>query len=273
MNFLQAWKRPLAAACVAAVAVAGAALAEKGKFEPKVGQAGKDVIWVPTPEALVEKMLDLTKVTPSDVVYDLGSGDGRTVIAAAKRGAKAFGVEYNPNMVELSRQNAKKAGVADRATFIHGDIFKTDFSQANVITLYLLTSLNTKLRPTILNMKPGTRVASNSFGMGDWSPDTTVNGFDGCQYCTAHYWMVPAKVAGRWKLADGEINLEQRHQMLSGRVKSGTGTATITAGKVMGNDVTFTAGGAQYTGKLNGDTLEGVVKSGKIETPWKATRG
>jgi SAM-dependent methyltransferase len=265
--------RPLAAACIVAVVVVGVAVAQKGGFEPKVGQAGKDVIWVPTPEALVEKMLDLTKLTPNDIHYDLGSGDGRTVIAAAKRGAKAFGVEYNPNMVELSRQNAKKAGVADRATFIHGDIFQTDFSQANVITLYLLTSLNAKLRPTILNMKPGTRVASNSFGMGDWSPDTTINGFEGCQYCTAHYWMVPARVAGTWKLADGEIVLEQRHQMLAGRVKTGAGVATISAGKMMGNDFTFTAGGAQYTGKLNGATLEGVVKTGTVETPWKATRG
>ncbi|MGH6771440.1 MAG: class I SAM-dependent methyltransferase [Xanthobacteraceae bacterium] len=272
MNFWQVRSVRLAAMCAAAIVVAGAALAEQKAFEPKVGQSGKDVIWVPTPEALVEKMLDLTKVTAKDIVYDLGSGDGRTVIAAAKRGARAVGIEYNPKMVELSRQNATKAGVTERATFRQADIFQTDFSEATVVTLYLLTSLNAKLRPTILNMKPGTRVASNSFGMGDWQPDQTVSGFEGCQYCTAHYWMVPAKVGGTWKLADGEIVLEQRHQMLSGRVKSGTGVATISAGKMTGNEITFTAGGSQYVGKLNGNALEGVIKSTTIETPWRATR-
>ena len=185
----------------------GIALAQPSKkpFEPQVGQPGKDVIWVPTPQALVEKMLDLTKISSNDIHYDLGSGDGRTVIAAAKRGARAFGVEYNPDMVALSQANAEKEKVSDRATFIHGDIFKTDFSKANVITLYLLTSLNAKLRPIILEMRPGTRVASNSFDMGDWRPDTTVNGFDGCQYCTAHYWMVPARVGRHLEAAERRV--------------------------------------------------------------------
>jgi SAM-dependent methyltransferase len=273
MRFSQIVSRSLAVSGIVAIMALGALAEEKKPFEPKVGQAGKDVIWVPTPEALVEKMLDVAKVTPKDIVYDLGSGDGRTVIAAAKRGATAFGVEFNPDMVELSRAAAKKAGVSERATFIQGDIFATDFSKANVITLYLLPSLNLRLRPTILNMQPGTRVVSHSFSMGDWAADVNVEGFDGCQYCRAYHWIVPAKVEGTWKLPDGEIRLEQRHQMLSGSVKSSTATVTISAGKVNGNDVTFTAGGAQYSGKLNGNTLEGVVKNGSIETQWKATRG
>ena len=272
MRILQGVTRMLAVSGVVAIMALGAQAQDKKPFEPKVGQAGKDVIWVPTPQALVEKMLDVAKLTPNDIHYDLGSGDGRTVITAAKRGAKAFGVEYNPDMVELSRANAKKEGVSDRATFIQGDIFATDFSQATVITLYLLPSLNLKLRPTILDMKPGTRIVSHSFSMGDWAADQNVEGFDGCQYCRAYFWMVPAKVEGTWKLPDGEIRLEQKYQMLSGSVKSSTATVTITAGKMMGNDISFTAGGAQYTGKLNGNTLEGVVKNGSIETQWKATR-
>src|SRR5262249_40197876 len=149
----------------------------------------------------------------------------------------------NPDMVQLSRNNAEKAGVADKATFIQGDIFQTDFSKANVITLYLLTSLNAKLRPTILKMRPGTRVASNSFDMGDWRPDTTVNGFPGCQYCTAHYWMVPADVAGTWKLPNGEIKLEQRYQVLNGTMTVDGKATPVASGKLAGTDITFTAGG------------------------------
>ena len=272
MRIMQGVTRTLAVSGIVAIMAMSALAQDKKPFEPKVGQSGKDVIWVPTPQALVDKMLDVTKVTANDIVYDLGSGDGRTVITAAKRGAKAFGVEFNPDMVELSRTSAKKEGVSDRATFIHGDIFATDFSQANVITLYLLPSLNLKLRPTILDMKPGTRIVSHSFSMGDWAADVNVEGFDGCQYCRAYHWIVPAKVEGTWKLPDGEIKLDQKYQTLSGSLKSSTVTVTITAGKVTGNDISFTAGGAQYSGKLNGNTLEGVVKNGSIETQFKATR-
>src|ERR671918_2797234 len=145
----------------------------KQEFKPEVGQEGKDVIWVPTPQELVEKMLDMAKVTPKDYVIDLGSGDGRTVITAAKRGAKALGIEYNPDMVELSKRNAAKEGVSDKATFVKADLFETDFSEATVITMFLLSSINMKLRPKILDLKPGTRVVSNSFTMGDWTSDET----------------------------------------------------------------------------------------------------
>jgi Methyltransferase domain len=264
---------PLAAACATVILLTGSALPQAPRlFHPRIGQAGKDVIWVPTPQPLVEKMLDLTNVTADDIVYDLGSGDGRTVIAAAKRGARAFGVEFNPKMVALSRQSAAKAGVGDRAIFIHGDIFKIDFSKATVITLYLLPTLNMRLRPTILAMKPGTRVASNTFDMGDWPPDQAAMDIPGCSYCRAYYWMVPAKVAGRWTLQNGEITLQQRHQMLAGSVKSGSHTAKITAGKMLGNVIAFTAGAARYTGKLTGNVLAGTVKQGNSAAQWRATR-
>ena len=159
-------------AAIAVLLVSATAFAQAQQttkpFEPTVGQPGKDVVWVPTPQQLVDRMLDMAKVTPQDIHYDLGSGDGRTVITAAKRGLRATGVEFNPDMVALSQKNAVAAGVTDRATFIRGDIFETDFSKATVLTLFLLPDLNVKLRPTILNMRPGTRVVSNSFTMGEW---------------------------------------------------------------------------------------------------------
>src|SRR5574341_150237 len=178
-----------------ALALPGSAVAQDKEYTPTVGQEGKDVIWVPTPQALVDKMLDMAKLTAKDIHYDLGSGDGRTVIAAAKRGAQAVGVEYNPDMVALSERAAAKEGVAGKAKFINGDIFQTDFSQATVITLYLLPSLNIKLRPTLLKMKPGTRVVSHAFNMDDWQPDQTEN----VEGRTAYLWIVPAPVEGAWR--------------------------------------------------------------------------
>src|SRR4029453_4335210 len=177
------------------------------EFQPQVGQEGKDVIWVPTPQALVDKMLDIAKVTPKDYVIDLGSGDGRTVITAAKRGSKALGIEYNPDMVELSKRNAAKEGVTDKASFMKADLFEPDFSQGQVIPLFLLPSINLKLRPKILDLKPGTRIVSNSFDMEEWKPDETAN-VDGCtNWCTAYLWIVPAKVDGTWKMPQGELTL------------------------------------------------------------------
>src|SRR4029079_12246972 len=182
-------------------------------FEPTVGQPGKDVVWVPTPEALVQKMLDMAQVTAKDYVIDLGSGDGRTVIAAAKRGAQALGIEYNPDMVELSKRNAAKAGVTDKASFMKADLFEADLSPATVITMFLLPDINLKLRPKILNLKPGTRIVSNSFTMGDWNADDTAVVKEGCvSYCTAYLWIVPAKVEGTWQLGDGTLTLKQTYQ-------------------------------------------------------------
>ena len=261
---------------MAAGACAQATAASK-EYEPVSGQEGKDVVWVPTSQALVNRMLDLAKVTPNDYVIDLGSGDGRTVITAVKRGARAMGVEYNPDMVALSKRNAAKEGVADKAQFVRGDIFETDFSKASVITLFLLPDLNVKLRPKILDMKPGTRVVSNSFTMQDWQSDKTVTASEkeGCQsYCTAYLWIVPAKVEGKWKLPDGELTLKQNFQMVSGSVNGADKTVSqITKGSLRGDHITFTAGGSQYTGTVSGNTMKGTVKSGGGSAPFTATRG
>jgi SAM-dependent methyltransferase len=243
------------------------------QYQPKEYQDGKDVVWVPTAATLVERMLDIASVTPSDYVIDLGSGDGRTVIAAAKRGAKALGVEYNPKMVELSKQNAARAGVTDRATFMRADLFKTDFSQATVLTLFLLPEINLKLRPKILAMKPGTRVVSNSFDMGDWKADKLIDPVEKCEdYCNAFFWVVPAKVAGTWHTPAGRLVLKQNFQFVSGTLTTGNVAAPV-KGRLNGGELTFTAGGAQYAGTVNGRVIEGTSKSGDKQEPWKATRG
>ena len=257
--------------CLLMMTAGGLAQAQPAKeYKPEVGQEGKDVVWVPTPQALVDKMLDLAKVTPNDYVIDLGSGDGRTVITAAKRGAKAQGIEYNPEMVELSKRNAAKEGVSDRATFTKADLFESDFSQAQVITMFLLSSINMKLRPKILDLKPGTRIVSNTFDMGEWKPDETAK-VSGCEsWCTAHLWIVPAKVGGTWKLPQGELSLKQTFQMISGTLKNGN-VITPISGKLNGDEISFTAGSAQYTGHVNGNTIDGTVKGGS-NGKWTATR-
>jgi SAM-dependent methyltransferase len=236
-------------------------------YQPSVGQEGKDVIWVPTPQALVDKMLDLAKVTPKDNVIDLGSGDGRTVITAAKRGAHALGIEYNPDMVELSKRNAAKEGVSDRASFVKADLFESDFSQAQVISMFLLSSINLKLRPKILDLKPGTRIVSNTFDMGDWKPDESATIPNCNSWCTAHLWIVPAKAEGIWKLPQGELTLKQNFQMISGTLKNGKVVSPIN-GKLNGERISFTAGNASYTGRVNGDSMEGSAGGAQ----WNATR-
>jgi hypothetical protein len=245
-------------------AISANAQSQSGKdFQPEVGQAGKDVVWVPTPQVLVDKMLDMAKVTPNDYVIDLGSGDGRTVITAAKRGAKALGIEYNPDMVELSKRAAEKEGVSDRASFMKADLFGTDFSQAQVITMFLLPSINLKLRPKILDMKPGTRVVSNSFDMEEWKPDETAN-VEGCSnWCTAHLWIVPAKVGGTWKLPKGELTIKQSFQMITGTLNTGNGSNTIN-GNLNGDQINFSAGGAQYSGRVNGNSMELSASGNKL---------
>jgi SAM-dependent methyltransferase len=245
--------------------------ADPAPYEPHSGQEGKDVVWVPTSEALVEKMLDLAGVTAADYVIDLGSGDGRTVIAAAKRGARALGVEFNPDMVALSKRRAAEAGVAGRATFVEGDLFETDLSKATVITMFLLPSINMQLRPTLLELEPGTRIVSNSFTMEDWEPDAreTVPTEDGCEsWCTALLWVVPAKVEGTWQLADGELRLEQQFQTVSGTL----GSQPLADGRLRGTEITFTVGERHYEGRVNGSTIEGTVTGGR-DGAWRATRG
>jgi len=255
---MQARLSPVLAFFLAACSALSFAQAQKAPaFEPSVGQEGKDVVWVPTPQALVDKMLDMAKVTAADYVMDLGSGDGRTVITAARRGARAFGIEYNPEMVELSKRNAQKEGVTARATFVKADLFETDLSKATVITMFLLPDINLKLRPKILGLKPGTRVVSNTFTMGDWQADQTATVDNGCStsWCTALLWIVPARAAGTYKLPQGELTLKQEFQMLSGTLRA-EGKTVVVQGKVLGEDISFTAGGREYKGRLKGKQLE-----------------
>jgi precorrin-6B methylase 2 len=235
-------------------------------YEPSVGQAGKDVVWVPTSQALVDKMLDMAKVTPQDFVMDLGSGDGRTVITAAKRGATAVGIEYNPDMVELSKRNAEKEGLnGTKATFLKADLYETDLSKATVITMFLLPEINIKLRPKILNLKPGTRIVSNSFTMEDWEADQTEHISGECtSWCTALLWIVPAKAEGTWTTAQGDLTLKQEFQKLQGTLGS-----TKIEGKMNGEQITFTAGNKKYTGKVNGNTIQGTIDGGGS---WTATK-
>src|SRR5687767_9643180 len=216
----------------------------KQEYAPRVGQAGKDVVWVPTPDSLVDKMLELAKVTPSDYLIDLGSGDGRTVITAAKRGTRAHGIEYNPDMVELSKRSAAMEGVSDKATFAKADLFESDFSEAQVITMFLLPQINLKLRPKILDLKPGTRIVSNSFTMAEWEADESATVGGECDHwCTALLWIVPAKVEGTWQLPQGALRLKQTFQMLSGTINTGNSVAQISNGKMIGDQIVFTAGG------------------------------
>lgn len=250
---------------VASVAVS-AQTTTQGTFKPSVGQAGKDVVWVPTPQPTVDAMLNLAKLTKDDFLIDLGSGDGVTVITAARRGARAMGIEFNPDMVALAEQRAKEAGMSQRATFKQGDFFKTDFSQANVLTMFLLPSLNEALRPTILNMKPGTRVVTNTFRMGsgddEWLPEAEQR-VEPCEssWCTAILYIVPAQVAGTWKMASNTLTLTQKFQVVSGTMGS-----TPVSGRLNGNALTFSAGGTTYTGTVSADgrTITG--------TGWTATR-
>lgn len=242
-------------------------------IQPRVGQTGKDVIWVPTAETLVEKMLNLAGVTEEDYVIDLGSGDGRTVIAAAKRGAYAIGIEYNPDMVALSRYLARQEGVSERAAFRHADLFKTDFSRATVVTMFLLPELNLKLRPRILDLRPGTRIVSNTFTMGDWVPDGSVTASEGCtSWCTALLWIVPARVHGTWRMPQGELVLKQEYQMISGTLATDDGVRAIANGRLRGDQIAFGIGITRYAGSVVGNTIEGTVKSGSVTNTWTAMR-
>ncbi len=236
-------------------------------YEPSSGQEGKDVVWVPTSEALVEKMLDLANVTASDVVIDLGSGDGRTVIAAARRGATAQGIEYNPDMVALSQKRAAEAGVAERATFKAADLFASDFSKATVLTMFLLPDINVRLRPQILELPPGTRVVSNTFTMGDWDADKQETVADCTSWCTALLWIVPAKVDGAWETPAGTLAIAQKYQRFTGTL----GTTAITGGSLQGDRIEFDAGDVHYTGRVNGTAIEGTTTGGTTG-PWTARR-
>lgn len=241
-------------------------------YEPVVGQEGKDVVWVPTPQVLVEKMLDMAGVTPRDFVMDLGSGDGRNVIAAAKRGARALGVEYNPDMVELSKRSAAKEGVAEKAAFVQGDMYEADISKATVLALFLLTENLNKLVPKFLDMKPGARIVVNGFEIDGWTADETGKAGGDCgSWCTAYLYIVPAKVNGAWRLGGGTLRLEQRFQQLSGTLTTGGAITPITFGRLRGEEIRFTVGGASYVGRVQGDTMRGDARGGAA-IAWTAVR-
>ena len=238
-------------------------------FEPTVGMAGKDVVWVPSSPQVVEKMLDVAKVTPQDLVMDLGSGDGRMVIAAARRGARAVGVEFNPDMVALSRLRAKEAGV-DKASFEQGDMYEADISKASVMALFLLTANLDKLKDKFLALKPGSRIVLNTFEITGWEPDEKVVVENDCtSWCTVLLHIVPARVGGVWRLGAGELRLSQEFQKLTGELTAGGSTSAVT-GSLKGEEITLTIGGVLYTGRVAGDRMEGA--SGPQRQAWSASR-
>ena len=240
------------------------AFAQQKPFEPQVGQAGKDVVWVPSPEETVKKMMEMGEITPQDFVVDLGSGDGRNVIAAAKRGAQALGVEYNPDMVELSKRLAKEAGVSEKAQFVQGDMFQAEFSKATVLALFLLPSNLLQLRDKFANLRPGTRIVSNTFSIQDWTPEKTETLTGDCtSWCTVMLYIVPAKVDGTWKLSQGELALKQTYQTVSGTLTAGGKSIPVT-GKVKGTEISWTADGQEYSGVVKGNQIEGTSRAGKF---------
>jgi len=263
---------------VSVLALAFPAAAQKA-YEPQVGQAGKDVIWVPTPDEVVDRMLRMAQVTANDLVYDLGAGDGKIAIAAAKKfGARSVGIEYNPDMAKHAQGNVEKAGVAGRARILNGDIFATDFSQATVVTMYLLPALNLKLRPTILSMRPGTRVVSHSFTMEDWEADE-ISSMDGRR---AYFWLVPANVNGGWTLESGsekaELAFEQRFQKIDGTVGLGQTQGGLRDARLRGFNISFTyvdGNGVKrdYAGRVTGGRMEGSYRADNgTEGRWTATK-
>ena len=239
---------------------------------PEVGRPGKDVMWVPSPDPLVDKMLEIAQVSAVDVVMDLGSGDGRTVIAAAQLGAHAIGVEYDQELVELSRKNATRAGVANLATFVTDDLFEVDLSPATVVTMFLLPELNSKLRPRLLALAPGTRIVSNTWDLEDWEADERAV-LDPCPgFCTALLWIVPARVEGIWVLPNGSLTLSQRFQVVTGFLRESSGTVQIRAGQLRGEQISFRVGDVYYKGVVAGDVIEGLAETGARSFDWRATR-
>jgi len=248
----------------------GAATAQT--YQPIAGQSGKDVVWIPSPDSTVEKMLDIAHVTADDYVIDLGSGDGRNVIAAAKRGAHALGVEYNPDLVALSKRAAAAAGVSDKTAFMQGDMYEADISQATVLPLFLQPANLSKLAPKFLKLKPGARIVSNTYEIGGgWEPDETARTEPCKSWCITHLYVVPAQIAGTWQLADGTwLMLEQNFQKLYGSYQIDNTAVSIENGRLHGYEISFKINNIQYSGRVNGDTMQGVAQ-GRTTTDWRAT--
>ena len=232
-------------------------------YKPTVGQEGKDAVWVPTSAAMVEKMLDHARITPQDFVIDLGSGDGRTIIAAARRGTPGLGVEFNPELVAFSKQQALAAGVADKASFVQGDMYEADISKATVLALFLLPSNIEKLLPKFLALAPGTRIVANTFWVSEWTPDDTQTLQEGCEnWCTSHLFIVPAKVEGKWRLPNGLLTLTQRYQMISGTFTPEGESPLQVKGRLRGKSLAVTVGDTEYVGSVEGNRMEGAAKTG-----------
>ena len=281
-------RQALSSLAAAAMLLSLPALAQKGaapaaSYEPQSGQAGKDVIWLPTPDELVTRMLQLGGVGKNDYVIDLGAGDGKIVIAAAKQfGARGHGIEYNPDMVAHATRRAKEAGVSERARFEKADIFESDFSKADVITMYLLPTLNLKLRPTLMKLKPGTRLVTHAFSMGGWQPDETSRAGG----ANAYLWLVPANVSGQWQLSypQGGKQLSQamtverqRYQFPEGTVVLGSADTSLRDARVIGDRVRFAFTGTDgvlrtFDGKVNGGRIDGQVSDGHKSEKFSATR-
>lgn len=248
-------------------------LAKNKEYVPHIGQEGKDVIWIPTPPELVNKMLDIAGVNEKDYLIDLGSGDGRMVIAAAKLGAQALGIEYNPDMVEISKKKAEEAGVSNRTKFINGDLFTYNLSAATVITIFLLPEINLRLRPFLLDLKPGTRIVSNTFTMGDWEPDSETTTDENLNnWYTALMWIVPAKIEGKWNLGSGVLSIHQDFQKIYGVLTEDNKTSTINEGIIKGAMITFIVNGATYTGEIiDKSNMSGTLTSNTGKRSWAAT--
>jgi hypothetical protein len=261
--------------CYSLFVISSASAQTAKPFEPVSGQAGKDVVWVPSPPDMVNKLMELAKVTPADFVMDLGSGDGRNIIAAAKLGARALGVEYNPNMVELSRKLAQDAGVADKAQFVQADMYEYDISKANVLALFLLPVNMNKLAPKFFNLAPGSRIAANTFGIDGWEPDVrvTLAQTSECEsWCEAMLWIVPAKVAGTWTMGNGSMTLTQDFQMVQGSVTTGGQSHTLSMGRLLGEEITFIANGMTHKGKVTGNTIECTITTPMGDVAWRAVK-
>ena len=282
--------RALALASLLAFIVAGAAAAQApagppapaappapaGPYQPRIGQPGKDVVWVPTPPELVETMLDLAKVTKDDYVMDLGSGDGRNIVAAAQRGARGVGVEFNPQLVEVSNRLAREKGVADKATFVQGDMYEADISKATVMAIYLLPANMDKLLPKFQALTPGSRIVANTFGFSDWDPDArdTVKESACSDWCEALLWIVPARVVGTWLLENGmgTLALTQLNQVLYGSLTVGITETPISKARMRGYDIAFTLGDRVYSGRVSGSSMQGTVSGPDGTRDWRATR-
>lgn len=261
------------AACLAGSTAAFAQQSVTEPYKPTVGMPGRDAVWVPTSEALVQKMFDVAQLTQDDFVIDLGSGDGRMIIAAAKRGVHGLGVEFNPELVEYSKKVATEAGVADKASFVQGDMYIADISKGSVLALFLLPENLRKLTPQFLDLRPGSRIVVNTFGIPDWEPDVVERIDEGCEsWCEAKLYIVPAKVAGTWALREGSLVLEQTFQKLSGTLTNGEQAVRIEEGILKGTEISFTAGGDRYVGRVNGDTIEGTVSTGGRNERFTARR-